>query len=80
MPVHGKITMQIAYSNWPFEYSKEDAGIVLDDYIGPGLQLMEQSLEIDGRTIKLIVPRSSDAVLDYYINAGEPDSVPLQLI
>ena len=52
--------------------SEEDAGIVLDEYIGPGLQLMEQSLGIAERTIKLIVPRSSDAVLNFYIEARKP--------
>lgn len=50
--------------------SGEDAGRPLEEYIGPGLQLMEQTLEIEGNGIKLIVPRSSDAVMDYYIDAG----------
>ena len=51
--------------------SVEDAGRPLDEYIGPGLQLMEQDLEMAGNNIKLIVPRSSDAVMDYYIDASQ---------
>lgn len=50
--------------------SEEDAGRVLDEYFGPNLQLMEQTLELEDRTLKLIVPRSSDAVMDFYINEG----------
>jgi hypothetical protein len=49
---------------------EEDSGRALDEYIGPGLQLMEQILDLDGRELKLIVPRSSDAVMDFYIDAG----------
>ena len=45
---------------------------MLDAYIGPGLQLMEQSLDLDGREMTLVVPRSSDAVIDMYLNAGDP--------
>lgn len=48
---------------------EEDSGRALDEYIGPGLQLMEQILDLDGRELKLIVPRSSDAVMDFYIDA-----------
>ena len=44
---------------------------MLDEFIGPGLQLMEQKVELeDGQVLTLVVPRSSDAVMDYYINAG----------
>jgi len=32
---------------------------------------MEQILDLDGRELKLIVPRSSDAVMDFYIEAGD---------
>ena len=32
---------------------------------------MEQSFDLAGNDIKLIVPRSSDAVMDYYIEAGQ---------
>ena len=48
---------------------EEDAGRPLNEFIGPGLQLMEQTLDLDGRELKLIVPRSSDDVMDYYIEA-----------
>ena len=44
---------------------------MLDEFIGPGLQLMEQTVELEGgQVLTLVVPRSSDAVMDYYINAG----------
>jgi len=52
------------------ESREEDTGRPLDEFIGPGLQLMEQTLDLDGRELKLIVPRSSDAVMDFYIDAG----------
>lgn len=59
-------------NNYVAPSSDEDAGRPLDEYVGPGLQLMEQKLELSGHSINLIVPRSSDAVIDYYIDAGEP--------
>ena len=49
---------------------EEDAGQALDEYIGPGLQLMRQDIEIEQQAFSLIVPRSSDAVIDFYINSG----------
>lgn len=48
----------------------EDSGKVLDEFVGPGLQLMEQSIQIEGEQFNLIVPKSSDSVIDFYINSG----------
>ena len=51
----------------------EDAGTALDGTLaGARFDLMQQRLRVGGRDVTLIVPRDVDAVMQMYIDAGEP--------
>ena len=51
----------------------EDAGTALDGALAGGrFELMQQRLTVGGRDITLVVPRDVDAVMQMYIDAGEP--------
>lgn len=52
--------------------SSEDVGQPIDTVLEPGLQLMQQHLTLEGRQLTLVVPRDVDAVLDMYIDRGDP--------
>lgn len=52
--------------------SPEDVGEPVDTVLPRGLQLMKQTVDTAGHTIRLVVPRSVDAVMDMYIETGKP--------
>ena len=51
--------------------SAEDRGTLLQDTIGPGLQLMHQVVRVGQLSLTLVVPADVDAVMDMYIERGE---------
>ena len=50
--------------------SAEDRGKLLQDTIGPRLQLMHQVVRVGHLSLTLVVPADVDAVMDMYIERG----------